>query len=314
MTTLSGRHWLAAFAIAAAAHAGILVGFLWQTPSPSAQSAGFGGIEISLGPVGGGGATKASADMPPPEPAREVKTPESIASEPEAAHPTPPPAEETVAVAEQKPAEPVIDNEPQVPTPPPIPVKPAKSEPVVEQTPLKSTLREHTPKPPEPPQPKPQPEKAAESASPPAPPKPPASTHNSAGERVAALVPSVKGATASPGQAVGQATDHSDAAAGGESPGATADYAGLIRAWLERHKRYPRRAQLRRLEGTALLYFVMDRQGQVLNYRIRRSAGSAILDRAVKAMIERANPLPAMPQDMHQARLELVIPVRFSLR
>ncbi|EAR23322.1 energy transducer TonB [Nitrococcus mobilis] len=307
MTTLSGRHWLVALAIAATVHAGMLLGLMWQTPPPSAKSAGFGGIEISLGPAGGGGATQVNADTPPPEP---------IASEPkpEAAQPTPPPAEETVAVAEQKPAEPVVDNEPHVPAPPPIPVKPAKSEPVVEQTPRESTPREHTPKPPEPPQPKLQPLKAAESARPPAPLKPPTSTHNSVDERTAALAPSAKGATASPGQTAGQATDHSDATSGGGSPGAVADYAALIRAWLERHKRYPHRAQLRRLEGTALLYFVMNRQGQVLNYRIRQSAGSAILDRAVKAMIERANPLPAMPQDMRQARLELVIPVRFSLR
>ncbi|MCO6441820.1 MAG: TonB family protein [Nitrococcus mobilis] len=314
MTTLSSRHWVAAFAIATAVHAGMLLGLLWQTPPPSAQSAGFSGIDISLGPAGGGGAAEASADTPP-EPAHSAKAPEPTASEPkpEVTRPAPP-INETVAVAEQKPLEPVVDNEPQAPTPRPTPVKPAKSEPVVEQAPRKSTPRERAPKPLVPPQPEPPPVKAVEAAPPPLSPKPRTAAHSSASERTAALTPSAKGATASPGQTAEQASDHGDATSGGGSPGAVADYAALIRAWLERHKRYPRRAQLRRLEGTALLYFVMDRQGQVLDYRIRQSAGSAILDRAVKAMIERANPLPAMPQDMHQARLELVIPVRFSLR
>jgi protein TonB len=31
-------------------------------------------------------------------------------------------------------------------------------------------------------------------------------------------------------------------------------------------------------------------------------------------MIERAQPLPSMPDDMRRARLELVVPVRFFLR
>lgn len=64
----------------------------------------------------------------------------------------------------------------------------------------------------------------------------------------------------------------------------------------------------------ALLYFVMDRNGRVLEHRLQQSSGHDLLDREVVKMIQRAEPLPTMPDDMHQARLELVVPVQFFLR
>jgi periplasmic protein TonB len=97
------------------------------------------------------------------------------------------------------------------------------------------------------------------------------------------------------------------------SPGA-ADYMSLLQAWLEKHKQYPRRAQTRRLQGTALLYFAMDADGRVLSFRIERSSGHALLDAEVEAMIRRATPLPAVPPSLRGARLEFVVPVQFVLR
>lgn len=97
-------------------------------------------------------------------------------------------------------------------------------------------------------------------------------------------------------------------------PGADADYLASVLAWLERHKEYPRESQRRRQQGTAILYFELDRQGKVLNYRIKTSSGFAELDREVEAMIKRAEPLPPMPADMAKAKLELQVPVQFRLR
>jgi protein TonB len=97
-------------------------------------------------------------------------------------------------------------------------------------------------------------------------------------------------------------------------PGADADYLASLLAWLERHKEYPREAQRRRQEGTAILAFELDRQGRVLSYRVKTSSGFAELDREVEAMIRRAEPLPPMPADMVRARLELQVPVQFRLR
>lgn len=105
-----------------------------------------------------------------------------------------------------------------------------------------------------------------------------------------------------------------DTGAGGGVPGAKQDYLSVLSAWLERHKQYPARAQRRRQEGTVYLRFVVDREGRVLTYQIKGSSGYALLDREVEKMIRRATPLPAMPNELVQSRLELVVPVSFYMR
>jgi protein TonB len=85
-------------------------------------------------------------------------------------------------------------------------------------------------------------------------------------------------------------------------------------AHLQRHKRYPSSAQSRREEGVVLLGFSMDRSGRVIARRIARSSGHSDLDAEAMSMIQRAQPLPAFPATMSQARLDLTVPIRFSLR
>ena len=100
----------------------------------------------------------------------------------------------------------------------------------------------------------------------------------------------------------------------GASEGEINDYLHRLQAWLVSHRDYPRRARSRRQEGIAHLYFVMDRNGHVLEAHLQQSTGYELLDREVLAMIERAQPLPAMPDSMDQPRLELVVPIAFALR
>ncbi|MBL8690581.1 MAG: energy transducer TonB [Rhodospirillaceae bacterium] len=97
-------------------------------------------------------------------------------------------------------------------------------------------------------------------------------------------------------------------------PGADTEYFSVILAWLEKHKEYPRQAQMRRQQGTAVLHFELDRSGRVLSYRIKSSSGFPELDREVEAMLKRAEPLPPIPADLAQAKLELQVPVQFRLR
>jgi len=85
-------------------------------------------------------------------------------------------------------------------------------------------------------------------------------------------------------------------------------------AHLERHKRYPRDAQWRRQQGVVYLRFVMDRSGNVLSARLERGSGYPLLDGEVQALIHRAEPLPAMPPELHAESLELIVPVQFYLR
>lgn len=132
--------------------------------------------------------------------------------------------------------------------------------------------------------------------------------------QVAAVAPSAPGAGGRAGTQASPNAGSADDTTGGGMPGQTADFMTQLQAWLEKHKEYPRRARMRRQEGTALLYFVMDRDGQVLRHRLEQSSGHDLLDREVIAMIERAQPLPKMPDTMGEPRLELVVPVQFFLR
>ena len=83
---------------------------------------------------------------------------------------------------------------------------------------------------------------------------------------------------------------------------------------LQRFKRYPAAAQSRNEQGVVLLSFSLDRTGHVLAHSIAKSSGYADLDNEVMAMIMRAEPLPSFPASMAQQRIDLTVPIRFSLR
>ena len=83
---------------------------------------------------------------------------------------------------------------------------------------------------------------------------------------------------------------------------------------LQRSKRYPASAQAHKEEGVVLLSFSLDRNGHVLAHSIARSSGHADLDNEVLEMIMRAEPLPPFPESMPLARIDLTVPIRFSLR
>lgn len=93
-----------------------------------------------------------------------------------------------------------------------------------------------------------------------------------------------------------------------------ADYHALLQAWLQRHKQYPFRARSRRQQGTVMLFFVIDRQGRVLERRIEKSSGYKQLDEATLELIERASPMPPPPPEIKGARLTFLVPIDYWLR
>lgn len=97
------------------------------------------------------------------------------------------------------------------------------------------------------------------------------------------------------------------------SAAAKASYEASIIAHLEKHKRYPPEARMRRHQGVAYIQFTVDRQGKVLSYKLYRSSSSQHLDDEVLALIVRAQPLPPIPADRPEQTLDFVVPVQFSL-
>lgn len=121
-------------------------------------------------------------------------------------------------------------------------------------------------------------------------------------------------APASTPSPVAPPTAVADAAAAVEAlERATADWRSLVAGRLEREKRYPTSARRRGQEDTVELRFVVDRRGNVLSHTIGRSAGIEVLDREVLALLDRASPLPPPPAEMADERIELRVPIRFTL-
>jgi protein TonB len=103
------------------------------------------------------------------------------------------------------------------------------------------------------------------------------------------------------------------AAAPQRPAGETRDsYLGRVLAQLNRFKQYPRAARQARIEGVVMLHFVMDADGKVQACEIAKSSGRPILDAEALALIQRAQPLPALPADFPARTLDAVVPIAFS--
>jgi periplasmic protein TonB len=90
-------------------------------------------------------------------------------------------------------------------------------------------------------------------------------------------------------------------------------FLGKLLAQLNRFKQYPRAARQAHIEGVVMLHFVMDAQGRVLSFEIAKSSGRPVLDNEALALIQRAQPLPALPADFPTRTLDAVVPIEFSL-
>lgn len=100
-----------------------------------------------------------------------------------------------------------------------------------------------------------------------------------------------------------------------EPPPASAPYASFVRAVIEREKRYPREALMSGEQGTAIVWFVINRFGTVLAFRLEKRTGSSSLDAEVKRMMRRIQQFPALPEHEFpgKERIEFTVPVEFRL-
>lgn len=287
---IDARHWTVAGATALGLHAAVVVMLFQLPPHPAASLGGGGSMQISLAPAAGPSAAETPTGRRQ-DAAAVTPAPTLAATPPPAETPTRPNAE-PVEIPKAETVEPVRA----AAVPPPLPG--------VARVPTPEPVQAQDVQPPPPrarPQPRPDETKASDA--------PPASGPVSAASEIQGQTGQLS--------AGGQPAQRSHSGAPttvASASGGVADYMSQLRAWLEQHKEYPSRARRRRIEGTALLVFVMDRGGNVLSHRIERSAGDPSLDTAVAEMIERAQPLPRIPESFEQARLEVRVPVQFLLR
>jgi protein TonB len=106
------------------------------------------------------------------------------------------------------------------------------------------------------------------------------------------------------------------AATGGSGDAVTSvspDYYHRLAAWLEQHKRYPRRAVQRRQQGVVRVSFKIDREGNLLAREIVASSGYRLLDEAADSLLLRASPMPGIPHQSTAQVLEVIVPIKFAL-
>lgn len=326
-----------AILMSGAIHAGA-VWLLMPEPKPPEEARGMLAVGVSLvagaGPDGGGEQVSvATAETVEPATAERVSPEQAPVQPPEAVDAAPP---EAVPPPEIQIAEVAPLNEPPPPDAPQAAPEPeaveiattVEPEEVVAEAEPPPPIPRARPTPPPPPQVRrPQPPKVVKREPPPRPkpepqrePVPPTPAWTAAAPAAAEGPPSENLAAAStssvaaPGRTPGAAGSQ-HGREGTPAPvglgGTATDYASRLRAWLERHKEYPRRAQLRRQEGTATLRFAIDDSGRVLWHQIQRSSGYDLLDEAVEEAIDRAQPLPVPPPHIQR---EFVIPMIFNLR
>ncbi len=96
--------------------------------------------------------------------------------------------------------------------------------------------------------------------------------------------------------------------------GVTAQYAGVLKGWLQRNMRYPRDAWLEGQQGTTVVQFTIDRDGAVVTSHLERGSGHKLLDSEAMQMVRRADPFPSMPPEIVGNELELRVPIVFYIK
>jgi periplasmic protein TonB len=97
--------------------------------------------------------------------------------------------------------------------------------------------------------------------------------------------------------------------------------AEVVRKWqmtvntrLNQYKRYPTQARTRHHEGTFVVAFTLDTDGHVVNSKIVKSSGSALLDQETLDLLARAQPFPVPPNGAGGQDLFLQVPIAYGLR
>lgn len=96
-------------------------------------------------------------------------------------------------------------------------------------------------------------------------------------------------------------------------PVSLAGYGRDVASAVARHQRYPRLAQMRQWQGTALLQLQITAEGKLADARVLSSSGHEILDRQALDMVREAVPLPPLPTALSGRALTVDVPVTFRL-
>jgi periplasmic protein TonB len=271
--------WVVATIIVVALHLGLGVAYLWLKPEPD-RRAEAPAFDVAFMPAANAPAAPPSIDQVEPAPTKmdlpKVLPPPPI---PEQAPPPPTPqVEAMVPPAEPPPSAPAVTMQPEL-TPPPAPEQTATVSPP-EVAPLLA-------KPSAVPEPAPRkviPDDKVEKR------QPPPKSVASPGTKPVRVASAPNVGVESEGERMGLQSWISEAA-----------------AHLRRFSTYASNGSSE--SGTVQVSVTFARNGHVLSRRVAGSSGSARLDQAALAVIDRAQPFPPFPASMREAQLTKTVPL-----
>ena len=97
------------------------------------------------------------------------------------------------------------------------------------------------------------------------------------------------------------------------NPAAHQRYLRKVLERIARFKRYPREARRDGVVGKVMVRFTVLADGRLQSPQLTGSSGDSRLDQAALDMLSRASPLPPIPRSLGVGKLELSLPVEFSL-
>ena len=91
-------------------------------------------------------------------------------------------------------------------------------------------------------------------------------------------------------------------------------YLAALAANINRKKYYPMGSRRRGEEGTVVVSFVIQRNGELTDLSILKSSGSRRLDAAALKTLKRVTPFRPIPQTLERDRWPITVPIAFRLK
>jgi len=97
------------------------------------------------------------------------------------------------------------------------------------------------------------------------------------------------------------------------NPQIVSNYSNLLRAHIAKHKKYPRIAQRRKMQGEVVIEIQIRGDGSLISKIIQKSSGHKVLDKEGMSMMEKSKPFPVPPQALKDSVTTVVVPIAFNL-
>ena len=97
------------------------------------------------------------------------------------------------------------------------------------------------------------------------------------------------------------------------SPQVVNNYSNLLRAHIAKHKKYPRIAQRRKMQGEVVIAIQIGGDGSLISKNIQKSSGHKVLDKEGMSMMEKSKPFPVPPDTLKNSVTNVVVPIAFNL-